>query len=183
MEEECAEITTVEELSVLCCWEEEGLPLEHFFEIVDLKKADVESISSGLIEWSRKNLQVENIVGMGFDGANTFSGRKNGVQAANSTTKVKHAYTTLSLVLKIFHLSPKRTETLIEVQRVIDLPEWKLIKPRGTHWLAHERCIKGVKTVMLQLQLLSLLTTRMSQKRWGLVNSLEEGNNCSNLLT
>ena len=46
----------------------------------------------------QKNLQVENIVGMGFDGANTFSGRKNGVQAANSTTKVKHDYTTLEKI-------------------------------------------------------------------------------------
>ena len=32
------------------------------------------------------------------------------------------------------------------MQRVIDLPELKLIKPSDTRWLAHERCVKGIKT-------------------------------------
>ena len=173
MADECVDITTVEELSVFCRWEEEGLPVEHFLEIVHLQKADAGSIYSALIEClKQKNLKVGNIVGMGFDGANTFSGRKTGVQArlkklapnalfvhchchmlqlacvqaANSTTKIKHVYTTLTSVWKFFHFSPKRTETLIEVQRVIDLPELKLIKPSDTRWLAHERCVKGIKT-------------------------------------
>ena len=28
--DECIDITTVEELSVVCCWVENGLPVEHF---------------------------------------------------------------------------------------------------------------------------------------------------------
>ena len=27
----------------------------------------------------------------------------------------------------------------------LDLPELEIIKPSDTHWLAHERCVKGVK--------------------------------------
>ena len=73
MADECVDITTVEELSVFCRMEEEGLPVEHFLEIVHLQKADAESIYSALIEClKQKNLQVGNIVGMGFDGANIF---------------------------------------------------------------------------------------------------------------
>lgn len=65
---ELVDITTVEELSVFCHWEEEGLPVEHFLEIVHLQNADAESIYSALIEClKQKNLKVGNIVGMGFD--------------------------------------------------------------------------------------------------------------------
>ena len=34
MADECTNVTTVEELSVFCRWEEDGLPVEHFLEIV-----------------------------------------------------------------------------------------------------------------------------------------------------
>ena len=110
-------------------------------------------------------------MGMGFDGAATFSGKRSGVQArmkklaphalfvhchchmlqlacvqaANSTPGIKHVYMTLTALWKFFHYSPKRTESLKEVQRVLDLPELKVIKPSNTRWLAHERYVKGVK--------------------------------------
>ena len=79
-----------------------------------------------------KTLQVGNIVGMGVDGAASLSGKKTGaqarlkkhaphavfvhchchlqlacVQAANSTTGIKHVYTTLTTLWKYFHYSPK----------------------------------------------------------------------------
>ena len=38
--DECTDITTIEELSVVCRWVENGLPVEHFIEIIPLKKAD-----------------------------------------------------------------------------------------------------------------------------------------------
>ena len=64
-------------MSVFCRWEEEGSPEEHFLEIVHLKQANAESIYSALVECLKeKNLQVSKIVGMGFDGASTFSGKK-----------------------------------------------------------------------------------------------------------
>ena len=47
--------------------------------------------------------------------------------------------------MEILPLLPKRSENLKEVQRVLDLPELKIVKPSDTRWLAHEKCIKVVK--------------------------------------
>ena len=77
MADECTDDTTIEELSVFCRWEESGVPVECFLEIVPLKKADAESIYLAIVKCLKeKNLQVSNIVGIGFDGASTFSGKK-----------------------------------------------------------------------------------------------------------
>ena len=118
-----------------------------------------------------KTLQVDNIIEMGFDGAATFSGKKTGVQArlkkhaphavfvrchchllqlacvqaANSTTGIKHGYTTLTTLWKYFYYSSKRAEYLKEFQHVLNLPEMKVIKPSDTRWLAHKQCVKAVK--------------------------------------
>ena len=82
MADECTDISTIEELSVYCRWEEDGVAEEHFLDIVHLKKADAESIYDSLVQCLKeKSLQVSAIVGMGFDGAATFSGKKTGVQA------------------------------------------------------------------------------------------------------
>ena len=114
---------------------ESGVPEEHFIEILPLKKANAESIYSALVEYCReKNIQLGRLIGMGFDGAATFSGNNTGiqirlnelslhalfvhchchvlqlasVQAANATPGIKHVYTTLMTLWKFFHYSPKR---------------------------------------------------------------------------
>ena len=119
-----------------------------------------------------KNIQLGRLIGMGFDGAATFSGDKTGVQrgskefaphalfvhcrchvlqlasvqAANATPGIKHAYTTLMMTLwKFFHYSPKCAESLKVIQKVLDHPELKIVKPSDTRWLAHERCVKAVE--------------------------------------
>ena len=172
MADECTDISTVEEPSIFCRWVEDGVPVEHFLEIIHLKRADAETIYSSLVDCLKlKNLQVKKIVGMGFDGANTFSGNRTGVQArvkklapnalfvhchchilqlacvqaANETPGIKHVYVTMTALWKFFQYSPKRTEFLKQVQCILDLPELKIIKPSDTRWLAHERCVKGVK--------------------------------------
>ena len=66
-------------------------------------------------------------------------------QTANHTEGIKHVYITLITLWKFFHYSPKRSENLKEVQRVLNLPELKIVKPSDTRWLAHERCVKAVK--------------------------------------
>ena len=49
--------------------------------ILSLKKANAESIYSAIVEYCReKNIQLGRHIGMGFDGAATFSGDKTGVQ-------------------------------------------------------------------------------------------------------
>ena len=47
-----------------------------------MKRTDAESIYFALVECLKsKNIQLSNLIGMGFDGAATFSGKKSGVQA------------------------------------------------------------------------------------------------------
>jgi len=133
MADECTDVAIIEEMSVFCRWEEGGIPEEHFLEIVHLKKADVESIYSAPMECLKeKQLEVSRIIGMGFDGASTFSGKKTGVrtrikkivphalfvhchchllqlacvQADNFTNAIKHVYVTLTALWKFFHYSP-----------------------------------------------------------------------------
>ena len=128
---------------------------KHFIEIVALKKASSESIYSALVVYCReRNIQLGRLIGMGFDGAATFSGDKTGVQrrlkelsphalfvhcrchvlqlasvqAANATPGIKHVYTTQMMLWKFFHYFPKRAESLKEIQKVLDLPELKIVK-------------------------------------------------------
>ena len=108
---------------------------------------------------------------MGFSGASIFSGSKIGfqtqmkkiaphalfvhyqghllqlacVQAANSIPGSKHVYVTLTSLWKFFQYSSKRTKSLKQFQHILDMPAVKVIKPSDTCWLAHERCVKGVK--------------------------------------
>lgn len=137
---------------------------------------------------------------MGFDGAATFSGKRSGVQArmknfaphalfvhchchmlqlaciqaANSTPGIKHIYTTLTALWKFFHYSPKRTESLKGVRCVLDLTELKLIKPSDTRWLAHERCVKGVKAsyAAIVTALDISMNVHMTQRHWDLAKVL-----------
>ena len=82
MADECTDVTIFEELSIFCCWAEDGQPVEHFLEIVPLKATDTKTDYSALIEFMKdKNIQVSKLVGMRFNGAATFSGKDNGVQS------------------------------------------------------------------------------------------------------
>ena len=56
MSDECTDIMEVEELSVFCCWEEDGTPVECFLDLVSLKRADAESIFSTCQVYQRQNL-------------------------------------------------------------------------------------------------------------------------------
>ena len=123
MADECVDVANIEELSVYCRWVENGVPVEHFMEIFPLKKMNAQSIYSVLLDWlKKKDLQCSKLIGMGFDGAATFSGKKSDVQAclkkhaphsvfihchchklqlacfqsANSTEGIKQVYTTLT---------------------------------------------------------------------------------------
>ena len=59
-----------------------GEPTEHFIDLLPMKRIDAESIYSALFEFLKsKNIQLRNLIGMRFDGAATFSGKKSGIQA------------------------------------------------------------------------------------------------------
>ena len=81
MADECTDVSTVEELPHFFRWIENGEPTEHFIDLLPVKRTDAESIYSALVECLKsKNIQLSNLIGMGFDGAATFSGKKSGVQ-------------------------------------------------------------------------------------------------------
>ena len=127
MADEFTDVTTIEELTICCCWVESNVPEEHSIDILPLKKANAESIYSALRR--EKNIQLGRLIGMGFDGSATFSGDKTGVQrwlkvlsphalfvhcrcnvfelasvqAANSTPGIKHVYTTLITLWNFFY--------------------------------------------------------------------------------
>ena len=67
------------------------------------------------------------------------------VQAANGGAGIEHVYVTLTTLWKFFYYSPKCTQSLKKVQKVLDFPELKIVKPSNTRWLAHERCVRAVK--------------------------------------
>ena len=65
MADECTDISTVEEMSVFCRWEENGIPEERFLEIIHLRQANAESIYSALVECLKeKKLHISKIVRM-----------------------------------------------------------------------------------------------------------------------
>ena len=127
-------------------------------EILPLKKTDAQSIYSVLLDWlKKKDLQCNKLVGMGFDGAATFAGRKSGVQAylkrhaphsvfvhchchklqlacvqsANRTEGIKHMYTTLTTLWNFFSLFTKEmSESERDTESTIP------------SWLFHEKCVK-----------------------------------------
>ena len=75
--DECTDVSTLEELSIYCCWVENGLPVEHFIDILPIKKANAETITGALISCLKnKHIPLTRIIGMGFDGAAAFSGKK-----------------------------------------------------------------------------------------------------------
>ena len=81
MADDCTDVTNIQELTICCCWVEHGVPEEHFIEILALKKANAESIYSALVKYYREMIiQLGRLIGMGFDGAATFSGDKTVVQ-------------------------------------------------------------------------------------------------------
>ena len=82
MADKCTDVSTVEELSLFCRWLENCEPTEHFIDLLPMKRTDAESICSALVECLKsKNIQLSNLIGMGFDSAATFSGKKSGIQA------------------------------------------------------------------------------------------------------
>ena len=135
---------------------ENGVAEERFIEIIPLKKTGAESIYSALVECCReKNIHLGRLVGMLLPSSVKNNNRSSNkveelsphalfvhchcrllqlasVQAAKATPGIKDVYTTLLSLWKFFHYSPKRAESLREIQKVLDLPEFKIVKPSDT---------------------------------------------------
>lgn len=169
--DECVDISTTEELSICCWWIVNGKPEEHFLTVLHISALDAANISNAICSFlESKNLDYRKVVGQGYNGAAVFAGEHNGVQkrmrtraahtiyihcachrlqlasmqAANSVPEVKKMFGTMGNIWKLFFYSPKKAESLKEVQSVLKLPELKIVKPSDTRWLSHERCVRAI---------------------------------------
>jgi hypothetical protein len=140
------------------------------------------------------------LVGQGYDGAATFSGKVSGVrgriqtlaahavfvhyschrlqlasiQAAQSVNEIKMMFGTMGSLWKLFYHSPKNAETLTAVQAVLSFPELKVVKPSETRWLSHERCVQATRKELpaLIVTLQQLYETSGDAEAYGLVSLL-----------
>ena len=55
-------------------------------------------------------------------------------------------------------------QSLKEIQKVLDLPEFKIVKLSDTRWLVHERCVKAVKASYSSIVLALEMKHHMNQK-------------------
>ena len=166
MADEATDISSEEELSVYARWLENNKPVEH------AKDITAKGIASDLCTFlESKCTNLENMHGLGFDGASTMSGHRTGVQtrlrlhspsaicihcrchqlhlaalnAASAHIQVKRVLGTLLTVWKAFHYSPKKAQKLAEIQAELNTPEIKMQKPSDTRWLSRERAVRAVQ--------------------------------------
>ncbi len=153
-------------------WLRQNKPVEHFLGIMKAKETNAGAITGYLCAFLQsKAIGFEKMRGLGFDGTNTMSGHRSGVQtrlklhapsaiyvhcrchqlqlaavkAAQEHTEVKRVLGTLLTIWKAFHYSPKKAEKLAEIQAELQSPEVKMQKPSDTHWLARERAVRAVR--------------------------------------
>ena len=180
MADESTDVSSYEEMSICARWIQEGKPVEHFLGILRAHETDAQSLTKYLLDFIRdKNIDINAIRGLGFDGTNTMSGARTGVQrrvrvhapsalyvhcrchqlqlasvhAADNHQEVKRVFGTLLTMWKTFHYSPKKAEKLSEIQQILDQPELKVLKPSDTRWLARERCVQAVRRTLPSLAL------------------------------
>ena len=133
--------------------------------VLHIRSTDAASIAEALQTYMESNhLDSHKLIGQGYDGAAAFSGRLSGVQkrirtlaahalyvhcschrlqlasiqTAKSVKEVKMMFGAMTNLWKLFFYSPKKVETLANVQAVLNLPELKVVEPSDTRWLSHE---------------------------------------------
>ena len=172
MADESTDVASQEELSVCARWIEDNKPVEHFLSILHVKEINAQAIACYLRTFLQsKNIGFDRMRGLGFDGTNTMSGHRSGVQtrlrlhapssiyvhcrchklqlaALNATsehTVVKRVLGTFLTIWKAFHFSPKKAEKLAEIQAELKVSEIRMQKPSDTRWLARERAVSAVR--------------------------------------
>ena len=66
------------------------------------------------------------------------------MQAAERIPEMKRMFGMMRNLWKLFNYSPKKAETLKEIQMILHLPQLKVVKPSDTRWLSHERCVQAI---------------------------------------
>ena len=173
MADEGTDVASKKELSVCARWLQDSKPVEHFLAIVQSKETNTEAITGYLVAFLQpKGIGFEKMHGIGFDGTNTMSGHRSGVQtclrlhapsavyvhcrchklqlaalnAAAEHTEVNRLLGTLLTIWKAFHYSPKKNpEKLAEIHAELDSSEIKMQEPNDIRWLARERAVRAVR--------------------------------------
>ena len=136
------------------------------------KETTAQAIATYLCDFLEfTSIDITKMHGIGFDGTNTMSGQRSGVQkrlrlhspsavyvhcrchqlqlatlnAADEHREVKGVVGTLLTIWKAFYYSPKKAEKLAEIQAVLNAPELKMVKPSDTCWLSRERAVRAVR--------------------------------------
>ena len=80
--DECTDVSSKEELSVCARWlDDTDKPVERFLGIIHAKETNAEALSVYLKDFlTSKAIKLESMRGLGFDGTNTMSGHRTGVQ-------------------------------------------------------------------------------------------------------
>ena len=79
---------------------------------------------------------------------------------------VLNMFVTLTTLWKFFYCSPKRAQSLKKIQKVLDFPELKIVKPSDTRWLAHEQCVRAVKASYSAINWTIFIANHTNQKLW-----------------
>ena len=178
MADETTDIASMEELSICCRWLFRGEPVEHYLGIVHAHEVNAEAITRYLLQFlNERGLSLDKLRGLGFDGASTMSGARTGVQvrlrvhspsalyvhcrcyqlqlaaihASREHNEVQRVLGTLLTIWKTFHYSPKKAESLTEIQALLNSPQIRVNKPSDTRWLAQERCVRAIRLMFRAL--------------------------------
>lgn len=180
--DESTDVRTRNELSVCIRFVENGMAIEAFIGLTQLKSTAAEDVKVAILNMLKEHeVPLGKIHWMAFDGASNMSGNKNGVQAklkaegvlngnyvhcrshllnlaaanvANAFKPLQALLSALNSTWRFFHKSPKRHNRLVEMQKILGDPQLELVSTGDTRWTSHYRAVKAVK-----LNLRSLVIT------------------------
>lgn len=160
------------ELSMMFRVMEDKAPVEKFLAIVKIPDGKAETIANAIDkELTALNLDYNNIIAFGFDGASNMAGNVGGVRrklsekankevlyihckahilalaaasCRNKNRKVKRFFHVLKDIYKLFSKSPKKENILHEIQAVINDPILKIPECIEVRWLSHYRIVNAV---------------------------------------
>ena len=148
MADESTDVSSLEELSVCARWLDltENKPVEHFLGIVHAKEINAEAITGYLTTFLHsRNIGFEKMRGLGFDGTNTMSGHRSGVQTRLKVHAPSAVYVHCrchKLQLAALNAATEHNEVKIKVRRRIEATTGFRV-PREPMYRRPERVARG----------------------------------------
>jgi hypothetical protein len=168
--DECLDVSSQEELAVVCRSVKEGKAVERFITIIPLASKTAQQIYGSLmIHCDDFKLPFERLVAIGSDGSSNWSGNQNGVwekykadqpcglgihcnnhktnlaacKAADTVRPVKHFCDQIESLHFLFKSSGPRTHHLHDIQVLLEADILSVTRAAATRWLSREEvCVK-----------------------------------------